>query len=160
MTDFVRLNEYNDNEGEVWNWWLQVTGNESQIGKLAALLNGAQEDSEDYPDYELGPYVEPERVVDVLVKYSEDGYYASHNKVVGTFTCPETDDILQHLYKGGIRNLFDKAAPFCEAAAEDDHDRDDRGVCRECGEGEMRDLLAQLQASVDRARAESKAKKR
>ena len=160
MTDFVRLNEYNDNEGEVWNWWLQVTGNEGQIGKLARLLDEAWDTAQYDLDYDLTPDLESERVVDVLVMYAEDGYYASHNKVVGTFTCPETDDILQHLYKGGIRDFFDKTAPFCEAAAEDDHDRDDRGVCRECGEGEMRDLLAQLQASVDRARAESKAKKR
>jgi hypothetical protein len=107
---FVRLREYNDNEGESWNWWLQVTGNEAALDQLAELLAASQ--PEDDPWYELRQDdTEPEPVVDKLVEYAETGYYASHTKVTGVFTCPSFLGIeAEQLYKGAIRSCF-KAAP-------------------------------------------------
>jgi hypothetical protein len=111
-TTFIRLHEYNDNEGESWNWWLQLTGNEGGIAELAGLLTTALDDDDD-PCYALhADDVEPESVVDKLVEYAESGYYATHNKVLGTFTCPaDFGEALNDLYKGGIRDYFKGVQP-------------------------------------------------
>lgn len=109
LRDFVRLHEYNDHEGERWNWWLQVTGNEQEIAKLAHLLDDASEQVEWDLDYDLTSDIESEQVVDILALYAEQGYYAAHNKVTGKFTCP--DDLGEdqdRLYKGRICDFFDK----------------------------------------------------
>lgn len=108
-TMFVRFVESNDHEGETWSWWLQVTGNAKEITKLAGLL-----DTGDEPWFVLHlTEIEPESAVDLLVRYADQGYYASHNKVVGTLACPDVlgdaDDKLALLYKGGIRDLFTPA---------------------------------------------------
>ena len=42
MKTFVRLYETNDHEGESWNWWLQLDGNEDELRKLDAFLIGVQ----------------------------------------------------------------------------------------------------------------------
>lgn len=103
MSEFMRFHEYNDHEGESWDWWLQVTGNEAEIAKLASLLDAVEEDDDD-PWFDLTPDMETEEIVDKLVLYAQNGYYAAHNKVVGVFTCPE--HIGDSLYKGGIRDFF------------------------------------------------------
>lgn len=110
QTTFVRMREINEPEGEAWNWWLELDGNEVQIGELAELISRAANDGEGYDDF---PYEliladhEPESVVDKLVQYAEDGYYSSHNKVSGLFTCPDSlGQDADRLYKGGILDLF------------------------------------------------------
>ena len=51
--------------------------------------------------------VEPESVVDKLVEYAESGYRDSHNKITGTFTCPDyLGEYADNLYKGGIAQYF------------------------------------------------------
>ena len=110
---FIRFHEYCDWEGESWDFWLQLNGNEEEIQKLRALIEQAQEASGivyDWP-YTLTEDTENEAVVDNLVKYSEEGYMLTHNKVIGALTCPE--DLGEHadkLYKGGIRDFFKKAS--------------------------------------------------
>lgn len=109
MTQFARLRETNENEGETWNFWLQVDGNEAEVSKLAALLDDLfdEEDSYDEDPYDLTGDIESEQVVDVLVLYAEDGYMSSHQKITGRFTCP--DDLGEcgdKLYKGGIKSMF------------------------------------------------------
>lgn len=109
---FVRFRETNDNEGEAWNWWIQLTGNVQQLAKLAGLLavldTGLDEEfADDAPFTLLRDQVEPRSVVDKLVQYAESGYYASHNVVTGTFTCPDgLGEYGDALYKGGIRDFF------------------------------------------------------
>lgn len=105
MTEFVRFHEYNDHEGERWNWWLQVDGNEAQIAKLAGLIDDMDQAE---PWFDLTPDMESERNVDLLVMYSEGGYYDGHNKVSGVFTCPDKIDE-DTLYKGRIRDMFREA---------------------------------------------------
>lgn len=110
-TMFVRFHEINEHEGADWDWWLQVDGNEDELAHLGELLrNGellAEDDEDAEPWHELHMEdVEPESVVDKLVQYAAEDYYALHNKVVGTFTCPETL-AGDRLYKGGIKQFFE-----------------------------------------------------
>lgn len=111
---FVRLAEFNDHEGERWNWWLQLDGNEQEITKLYDRLEKAEEQFEYELDWGLyGDDQEPESVVDKLVFYAEQdgGYHPAHSKVTGKFTCPEfedEEDLTRKLYKGGINNFFVK----------------------------------------------------
>lgn len=109
---FTRLSEYNDHEGEKWNWWLQTTDNEEEIYKLAKLLRDAEAHSDFELDFQLHMQdVEPESVVDKLVQYADSGYNRSNNKVVGKFTCPDSfDENLDELYKGGINRYFQEDA--------------------------------------------------
>jgi hypothetical protein len=108
---FVRLRETNDWEGESWDWWLQVDGNEDAIAKLREILEvWAPDWGTDDPPFVLHlDNVEPEHVVDKLVQYAAENYFRLHNKVSGRFTCP--DDLGENaelLYKGAIRSCFKK----------------------------------------------------
>lgn len=108
-TMFVRLHEENDWEGERWNWWLQVAGNEVEISKLLGLLRKAEIEEEFDLPFKLHPQdVEPESVVDKLVEYAVSGYNDSDIKVTGKFTCPEDLGYdCDQLYKGGVNNFFE-----------------------------------------------------
>lgn len=112
-TKFVRFIECNDHEGETWNFWLQLTGNEREIGKLELLLREAQEAAPFDLDYRLTTSIEPEPVVDKLVEYADESgaYMAAHKKVVGVFRCPDSlGEDLNDLYKGGLRDHFTAVA--------------------------------------------------
>lgn len=113
---FVKFTEHNDHEGESWNFWLQLDGNEAQLKELQAWLGTFDNDGEQY-EIDMTPVDEFE--VDVLVKYSEEGYMDEQNKVVGTFKCPEVkykdqepdlvegwDWLNDNFYKGDIARHF------------------------------------------------------
>lgn len=109
---FVKFREYNDNEGESWNFWLQLDGNEAELEKMSANLE--KFDSEGWYDLNLKDPI-PESEVDILVKHSDSGYMMNENKITGTFTSPEinaTDDdegwewITDNFYKGDIARHF------------------------------------------------------
>jgi hypothetical protein len=110
VTDFMRFTEENENEGETWNFWLQVDGNEAELDKLRRLLAEVAETVEWDLPYKVTGEIEPETTVDILVKYADRGYLPSHQKVVGKFTCPDTlDDEADALYKGRLREWFVEA---------------------------------------------------
>ena len=114
---FVRFRESNDNEGESWNFWLQLDGNEAELQKLQdALDNNDLEDA-----YSLNMTAVPESEVDILVKHSDSGYMTYENKVTGKFKMPEPkldgDGLIANyedaneyyfdtFYKGGIEDCF------------------------------------------------------
>jgi len=119
--NFVKFREYNDNEGESWNFWLQLDGNEDQLNRLNRIIeleNAAGCDTE----YELDMEPVAEEEVDILVKHSDSGYMSYENKITGILTLPEFDDSLfeyeseisdkvfewtsDNFYKGGIGELF------------------------------------------------------
>jgi hypothetical protein len=111
---FVKFTETNDNEGEEWNFWLQLDGNEAQLKELQAWLGTFDEDGESYELNMDQPYT-PEADVDVLVKHSRSGYMDYENKVTGTFTCPQPTEEDQEngwewlndtFYKGDIKRFF------------------------------------------------------
>lgn len=112
VTHFVRFREYNDHEGESWNWWLQRDGNAEELATLFALLQSFRASSTYDLWYELHlGDVEGESDVDKLCEYADDGgrYNPAHNKVTGTFTCPTPEpdvDVDELFYKGGIRAYF------------------------------------------------------
>lgn len=112
---FVQFTEANDNEGEEWNFWLQLDGNEKQLKELESWLGTFDDDGEQYNLY-MGTVIE-ENEVDVLVKHGGQGYMDYHNKVTGTFACPDFDgeetskpgyeQLDNELYKGAIINHFE-----------------------------------------------------
>lgn len=114
---FVKLTENNDNEGESWNFWLQLDGNEDGLKELQTWLNTFDDNGEEY-ELNLTPVDESE--VDTLVKHSGSGYMNYENKVVGTFKLPAITDkseengyewLNDNFYKGGIRNCFSQTRP-------------------------------------------------
>lgn len=85
---FVRFTEHNDNEGEDWNFWLQLDGNEADLETLNDFL---EQFDPDWESYELDMTPVPESEVDILVKHTAQGYMDYENKVTGTLTLPEID---------------------------------------------------------------------
>jgi hypothetical protein len=100
MKEYIKFNEYNDNEGEDWNFYLQAEGNEKEIEKLKNLINEADESE----TYIVTNFIK-ENEVDVLVKHSDSGYMMFENKVTGKMNIPENFEV-DNLYKGGITKLF------------------------------------------------------
>jgi hypothetical protein len=105
---YICFTEANDNEGESWRFWLQYDGNEKAIDNLKVLLNTFDEDyiSE---SYQFSTFTVPESDVDVLVKYTEQGYFEYENKVSGKMKqvdVEDSDELNGLLYKGGITRLF------------------------------------------------------
>jgi hypothetical protein len=110
---FTPLVENNDHEGETWTWWVQVNGNEGLLAILNDVFEDCRSESEYFEEYSLPEWpigetlTEPE--VDLLVRWSDVGYYPAHNKVTGELILPTvfdeaTDpfDKVEDLYKGGI----------------------------------------------------------
>lgn len=121
--EFVKLIEKNDHEGETWVFWLQYTGNEEEIQKLDEMLKDWKSNSKYELDFELDTSLTVgEQTVDILVEHQYDRgrYNPAHNKVSGTFTCPEDpglDEVTEEwedpnvsrerlFYKGQIARYF------------------------------------------------------
>jgi hypothetical protein len=112
---FVKFTEHNDNEGESWNFWLQLDGNEAQLKQLQSWLGTFDDDGGSY-ELDMTPVDESE--VDILVKHSDEGYMDYENKITGTFACPEPDSkaetdpdeawewLNDSFYKGDIARYF------------------------------------------------------
>lgn len=110
---FIHFQEMNEHEGETWNFWLQVDGNDDELDRLVVLLERAGVDEElVLLDDEI-----TEDQVDTLVEYGGSGYMNYHHKIKGLFTCPRPDLEDEHnmwsfvsrtLYKGGIKKYFDR----------------------------------------------------
>nr|DAP16293.1 MAG TPA: hypothetical protein [Caudoviricetes sp.] len=109
MTSFAKVTEYNDCEGELWTFWVQLEGNEEQLAHLNRLVE------ENVYDHILSVdmnCVETEEVVDILVRHAADGYWPSHSKLKGKLKLPKepkkkTADwfkeyFYRNLYKGRI----------------------------------------------------------
>ncbi|MBF6358167.1 hypothetical protein IU449_27090 [Nocardia higoensis] len=103
MTMFRCYSEINDNEGETWDFWLQVDGNEAALEKLGNLLATAAVDG--YDCYGLADVEVDEVGVDLLVAHAHVGYMASAHKVTGILSVPDSFEV-DGLYKGGITELF------------------------------------------------------
>lgn len=111
--NFVKFTENNDNEGESWNFWLQLDDNYPQLKELGAWLGTFDEDGEAF-ELDLTPV--PEEEVDAMVKHGRSGYMAYENKVTGKFTCPQPTEeeqedgynwLLDNFYKGDIERYFE-----------------------------------------------------
>ena len=114
--NFVKFTEHNENEGEDWNFWLQLDGNEADLETLKEFLNQFDENG-DYYELDMTPV--PESEVDILVKHSDQGYMNYENKVTGVLILPEidldkvaVDDdagyewLSDNFYKGSIARSF------------------------------------------------------
>lgn len=101
---FTRFTEHNDWEGEVWTFWLQVNRNERE---LVDLFERTEPDRETYDMQDPTDSDEwiTEDEVDLLVRYSDDGYMPTHTKVPGRLHLTDETTIID-LYKGGVRELF------------------------------------------------------
>jgi hypothetical protein len=104
---FVRLREKNENEGETYDYWLQVTSNEEALEELAEAL-----DDESFDEaFTLRMEVKrPEHEVDLLVEEAVDGYMESCQKFTGRLEWPSDQMSLENwqdaIYKGSIEDCF------------------------------------------------------
>lgn len=111
---FVRFVEVNENEGQLWNFWLQIDDNGHELDALQELLLEATFDENGDPladdglPFALEDDYEDESIVDALVHYAdESGYMPTHQKITGKFTCPTNlGENLEKLVKGGIKKFF------------------------------------------------------
>lgn len=114
MTTYRRFIETNDNEGETWNFWLQVDGNITALAILGDHLDMLYEDFEEWDEC---PFVlEDDQLegheVDLLIRFGDSGYMDQHNKVEGSLMLPKDfgfadfEAVTKYLYKGGIRNFL------------------------------------------------------
>ncbi len=115
MTTYRRFIETNDNEGETWNFWLQVDGNAATLAILGNYLDGIYEDWDECPFVLEDDQLEgPE--VDLLVRYGDSGYMNQHNKLDGSlrlpkdFTSADEETVTAYLYKAGILDFFKDGA--------------------------------------------------
>ena len=114
---FVPLLEHNDNECEVWRFWIPVEGNQKALQMLQEKL----EELDLKNEYELqwnngnSEHFATEAEVDALVKFSRSGYMAYEHKCDGILNekkiakyVVDIDVGDDDLYKGGIGNFMKK----------------------------------------------------
>lgn len=100
MTNWYKFTETNDNEGETWHFFIQLTDKEYE--HLDELLMDA-----DIP-YRISGKIFSEMEVDILVENSDSGYMNTFNKRPAPYSMsvmdlPEAGDELDELfYKGGF----------------------------------------------------------
>ncbi len=111
--DYVKFTEHNEWEGEIWNFWIPVEGNDVAIGTLSERLN-KNEELEDI--YTLNEELVPEMEIDILVKHCGGGYRADQEKLKGVLDLKKIseDDLFEILYKGGIVDLMKKRTKSSE----------------------------------------------
>ena len=69
---FIKLTERNDWEGETWNFYIPIRGNEEAIAFLKEALD---------PNYSIGENEFTEHEVDILCNSNDNwGYMPKHNK--------------------------------------------------------------------------------
>jgi len=107
---YTQFTEYNDWEGERWNFYIPTAGNEAAIQELKDRLG--KDEAYYFPEgQEL-----TEEEVDTLVRHAHDGYMSEHTKLAGRLELPtpakdpedDYDTLNSVLYKGGITNLMKK----------------------------------------------------
>jgi hypothetical protein len=95
---YVRFTENCDWEGETWNFYLPVEGNEEALAWLRALI--VEKDAGD--EYELGEETYTQLEVAALARsHSQTDYLPEHTVFSGRLA---TGYDLDALYKGGIRD--------------------------------------------------------
>lgn len=106
--NYCKITEYNDHEGEFWNFWIPQTASQYYIFCLGEYL---KENSKLNAIFKIDTTSVPENYVDILVAYSRCGYYY-HDSKLGLIR-PNWQEILdaeedpfEFLYKTGIKNLF------------------------------------------------------
>ena len=115
---FVKFTENNDNEGESWNFWLQLDENQNELNRLQMFVSRFDPNRE---SFELNMLPVDESEVDVLVKHIGQGYMDNENKVTGYFTLPEVEEsydedtgydwLMNNFYKGAIDEHFTDEKP-------------------------------------------------
>lgn len=124
---FVKFRENNENEGESWNFWLQLDNNQNELNRLQMFVSRFDPNRE---GFEINMLPVDESEVDVLVKHSDSGWMSYENKVTGYLTLPEVDEnldedsgfdwLMNNFYKGGIEDFFTDEKPEVE---QDDNDQ-------------------------------------
>ncbi len=102
---YVRLIEHNDWEGETWNFYVPVLGNEDQLNKIDNGIFKYQHGE----TYKLDRSRLTEEEVDERVSMGGGGYMARHNKYKGIIdeeildvALQDKDSFFSYLYKGGL----------------------------------------------------------
>lgn len=89
MTAYQRVTEYNDWEGETWNYWVKYSGNEPELKRLSQAISDIE--SVGLPvDFTVTDDWLKEDQVDVLVEYGTPvGSYSDLHQKVDTLKLPE-----------------------------------------------------------------------
>ncbi len=101
---YMRFTEQNEWEGETWNFYIPVEGNEKELKKLKKLVDEI-EAREQNGQYTMGEKLYDEKTVDVLCENSEGGYMSVHNKLKGLLKLPKKGKE-DPFYKGGINKMM------------------------------------------------------
>ncbi len=106
---YFKFTEYNDWEGESWNFYIPIEGNTIPVEDLKTFIKNFS--FEDMYKIDDKPYTEEE--VKILCDNTESGYMDFHNRLSGKLILPElkVEDcniVDDPFYKGGIENLMEK----------------------------------------------------
>ncbi len=111
---YVRFEEFNDHEGEEWNFFINKFGNEKFLESLKNALDRVGKQEQYELPYKLYDGEIPEYEVDILVKYTPSGY-------MDTFQAVDicvSDDIISKLdatnSREDLENLLYKGRVFEE----------------------------------------------
>jgi hypothetical protein len=74
--NWYKFTEHNDNEGETWHFFIQLT--QQEHNHIFDMLNNC-DGLEDY--YQISDVPVDETELDVLVKHTDSGYMDTYNKV-------------------------------------------------------------------------------
>jgi len=101
--------EHNEWEGETWRFYIPIKGNVHELKALEKWINNLEDRS-----YELDWDPIPEKEVDILVKHSDIGYGADHNKLNGKLNWKKATENLgkkeasNEVFNDIMRNCRDK----------------------------------------------------
>jgi len=106
---YVKFTEYNEWEGESWNFFIPINGNREAIKKLRKAIKVYLEKS-DLEEFTLSTDTLTESEIDTLIKHANDhtSYRSAQNKLKGLLCGDmiQKNTIADLLYKGGIIKLM------------------------------------------------------
>lgn len=131
MSDYVRLTEHNEWEGETWHFYVPVEGNEAALQAMHNVIRDLSNQAPDEHPYvlRLDETFTAEQVETlVTTPSSAASYLAEHNRMAGVLTLP--DDLMAEfatagmdkLYKGGLRDGWSGLTLDAECPLADDED--------------------------------------
>ena len=110
---WTRFVENNEGEGETWTFWIRTEGNESELARLAEIVDSLVDVDEQFAV--LDPVDISYDQIDALVTYGGEGYMRLHTKLPGRLRLPDEapktgaypeGDWFPFFYKGGIAKFI------------------------------------------------------
>lgn len=92
---YIKFTEYNEWEGETWNWYMPLKGNGKDFKKIKVLIRYNS-------SYRIEKIELTKNSLNALIEHSSDGYMKSHNRAIGFRNIPKEIDWVKDdpFYKG------------------------------------------------------------